>query len=255
MRFGISANIVSLAGLTLGAGAAVAYSQWQDWRLAFVALALSVCWLIADGLDGMIARATKTASPFGRILDGLCDHGVFALIYLTLAASIGTAVGWALAIVAATAHAVQSSLYEAERARFHRRLRGAAEPVRHPSLGNPLVRFYDAIAGSLDRHAARFDAALRTSGDAAGFGQQYGRAAAPAMKAMSLLSANVRVIAIFLACLAAHPALFWWFEIVPLSLIAIATIAWHRRVERSLLAGIEWPAGAAVRSAGLAAPE
>ena len=42
------------------------------------------------------------------------------------------------------------------------------------------------------------------------------------MKLMSLLSANVRVIAIFVACLVSSPQLFWWIEIVPLTLIALA---------------------------------
>ena len=156
LRLRISANLVSLCGLALGAGAALAYAQWHDWRFAFIGLALSVCWLIADGLDGMVARATGTASPLGRILDGLCDHGVFTLIYLVLAFSINTPGAWLLACLAGGAHAVQSSLYEAERARFHRRIRGVPEPIRHPTLGNPLVRTYDWVAGSLDRLAARF---------------------------------------------------------------------------------------------------
>ena len=251
LRLRISANLVSLCGLALGAGAALAYAQWHDWRFAFIGLALSVCWLIADGLDGMVARATGTASPLGRILDGLCDHGVFTLIYLVLAFSINTPGAWLLACLAGGAHAVQSSLYEAERARFHRRIRGVPEPIRHPTLGNPLVRTYDWVAGSLDRLAARFDDAMRDSGDPAAFGARYGASAAPAMKLMSLLSANVRVIAIFVACLVSSPQLFWWIEIAPLTLIALAAIVWHRRVEGTL-AGGRSPRG---RVANVAAPE
>ena len=142
-------------------------------------------------------------------------------------------------------------LYEAQRARFHRRIRGVPEPIRHPTLGNPLVRTYDWVAGSLDRLAARFDDAMRDSGDPAAFGARYGAAAAPAMKLMSLLSANVRVIAIFVACLVSSPQLFWWIEIAPLTLIALAAIVWHRRVEGTL-AGGRSPRG---RVANVAAPE
>ena len=76
---GISANAVSVAGLGLGGLAALAYAQWNSWALALVGLVLSVGWLIADGLDGMVARATKTASPLGRMLDGLCDQPVQAV--------------------------------------------------------------------------------------------------------------------------------------------------------------------------------
>ena len=200
-------------------------------------LVLCIGWLVADGLDGMIARATGTASAVGRILDGLCDHGVFVMIYVALALSIGTGRGWLLACTAGAAHAVQSNLYEAERARFHRRLRGEAEPVRYDTLGNPAVRFYDFFAHGLDSLAARFDEALRVSGDRIGNGMRYGIAAAPAMKAMSLLSANVRVAAIFLACLAGSPKSFWWFELVPLTMVALLTIMWHRLIERRLVAG------------------
>jgi hypothetical protein len=52
------------------------------------------------------------------------------------------------------------------------------------------------------------------------------------MRLLSLLSANVRVLAIFLACLFASPQLFWWFEIVPLTVIAVGGLVWHRRVEQ-----------------------
>lgn len=127
---GISANAVSLAGLALGTSAALAYTQWKIWFLAFAGLLLSVGWLVADGLDGMIARATGTASPLGRVLDGLCDHGVFFLIYVSLAFSIGTLEGWALAVAAGIAHMVQSNMYESERARFHRRRNAVATIVR-----------------------------------------------------------------------------------------------------------------------------
>ena len=58
----ISANTVSVCGLLLGAAAAACYAQWDHWAFAFVGLLFSMGWLIADGLDGMVARATGTAS-------------------------------------------------------------------------------------------------------------------------------------------------------------------------------------------------
>lgn len=248
LRLGISANVVSILGFAVGAAAAFAFAQWRTPGMALLGLALGVCWLICDGLDGMVARATGTASAVGRVMDGICDHGVFVVIYLSLAASVGTPAAWVLAGIAGAAHAVQSSLYEGERARFHRRIRGDAAPVNHPNLGSVLVRAYDAVAGSVDRLAGRFDAAMRSARDPLQFGRDYGRAAAPAMKTMSLLSANVRLILIAVACLGGAPTLFWWCEIVPLTLLAAATIAWHRRVERRIAEGHhpspELPAGA-----------
>ncbi len=230
---GISANAVSIAGLCLGAAAAAAFYQWHHPLYAVVGLLLAIGWMVADGLDGMVARATRTASPFGRVLDGLCDHGVFALIYLALAISVGTAEGWAFSFAAGIAHAVQSSLYEGDRARYHRRVKAIAPPPVTPAA-NHVVRFYDRVSTSLDRIAAPFDALFRTHYGpqvAAGYGD---RAAAP-MRLMALLTANVRVWTLFLACLAGRPALFWWAQIVPLTLVAIVAIVWHRRVEARLL--------------------
>ncbi|MBB3909509.1 CDP-alcohol phosphatidyltransferase family protein [Sphingomonas desiccabilis] len=229
----ISANAVSVGGLTLGVLAALAYGRWEHWPFVVAGSVLSVGWLIADGLDGMIARATGTASPLGRALDGLCDHGVFILIYLVLAGTIGTPEGWLLAIVAGVAHALQSNLYEGERARFHRRCRGLASAPAHSSR-NPLVRCYDRIAETVDRFARPFDDALRGSSDSVGLAAVYGEQAARPMRLMRLLTANTRVGAIFLACLAGDPRLFWWFEIGPLTLVLIIGLVWHRSVEARL---------------------
>jgi CDP-diacylglycerol--serine O-phosphatidyltransferase len=235
LRWRVSANAVSITGLLLGIGAAIAYAGWQDWRRATLGLALCVAWLIADGLDGMIARATNTAGALGRFLDGVCDHSVFVLIYLVLAYSIGTADAWLLAVLAGAAHATQSAIYESERIRFHRRIKGEPGELRPALPRNVVARGYEAIAGSLDRLAEPFDHVLRETADPQRLGENYGRHAAPPLKLLALLSNNLRVIAIYLACLWGNPRLFWWFELVPLSLILAGGAYWHRRVERQLV--------------------
>lgn len=237
VRLGVPANAVSIAGLALGAGAAAAFYRWSDWRFATLGLALCVAWLIADGLDGMIARATGTASELGRFLDGVCDHAVFVLIYVSLAASIGTAEGWILAACAGAAHALQATVYEGERTRFHRRLKGDPGGATAAAGRNPLVRLYDAVAGALDRIAEPFDRALAESDDPAALARAYGRRAAGPMRLMALLSNNMRVVAIYLACLAHDPRLFWWLELIPLSLLALAGVWRHRRREDALIEG------------------
>lgn len=232
LKLNVSANAVSLVGLGFGTLAALCYFGWRDWRLASLGFLFCIVWLIADGLDGSIARATGTASPFGRFLDGLCDHGVFALLYLALSLSLGTAEAWLLAAAAATAHALQASLYEGERTRFHRRRRGELMPPRHPS-GNLLIRIYDAVANSLDRAAAPFERRLAECAERPRLVERYLSLAVPPMKLQALLSGNVRVIALYAACLAGTPALFWWFEIIILSAVALAGILWHRHAEHS----------------------
>ena len=231
LRLRVSANAVSLAGLAFGIGAAAAYAGWRTPGLAAVGFVLSLCWLIADGLDGMIARATGTSSAFGRFMDGVCDHGVFALLYVALAASVGTPQAWALSIAAGIAHAVQSSLYEGDRARFHRRARGVAEIAPAPLSTNPLVRLYDTVARSVGRLGRPLEEALAASSAPGQLGLAYAARAVAPMRLMILLTANTRVLLIFVACLMRTPAVFWVAEIVPLSLIAIGGLAWHRRVE------------------------
>ena len=237
LRLGLSANAVSILGLLVGIVAALCYARWQHPLAAIAGLALSVAWLIADGLDGMIARATNTASALGRMLDGLCDHGVFILIYVAMALSIGTVEGWVLAVTAGAGHIVQSSLYEGERARFHRRALGVAR-LATPITGTTLVRLYDRIAGAPDRAAARFERVLARSDDPVALGQRYADAAVAPLRFMALLSANARVWTICIACLLGNPRIFWWIEIVPMSLVLIVGLAWHRRVERGFSAAI-----------------
>ena len=226
----LSANAVSLVGLAIGTAAAACYSGWRDWKLASLGFLLCIGWLVADGLDGMVARATGTASAFGRFLDGLCDHGVFILIYLALGLSLGTGDAVLLMFAGGAAHALQATLYEGERARYHRRLRG--EPMPTTRTGNPLVRGYDRLAGSLDRAGEPLERRLRQAADQPRLIARYRALAAPPMRLQSLLSANVRVIAIYAACLSGAPSLFWWFEIVVLSAVAVAGVVWHRRAER-----------------------
>ena len=65
---GISANAITLAGLILGLGSAVAVALGA-FGAALVLLALG---RFADGLDGAVARAT-TKTDFGGYLDIVCD--------------------------------------------------------------------------------------------------------------------------------------------------------------------------------------
>ncbi len=234
---GVSANAVSVGGLGLGVLAAIAFANWRLWPFAFIGLLLSIAWLVADGLDGMIARATGTASPLGRLLDGLCDHGVFLMLYVALVASMGTIESGILAACAGVVHAVQSNFYESERARFHRRSVGIAT-VKTTSGGIPLLRIYDKFAGLVDRLAPPFDEVLERHPMPERLGAAYGIYVAKPLRLMSLLSANVRVYAVFAACLARDPSLFWWFELLPMTAILLIGLYWRGRVE-SRLAGYQ----------------
>jgi hypothetical protein len=234
LRLGIPPNPVSLAGLASGAAAAAAFHRWENPRWATLGFLLALLWLVLDGLDGMIARATGAASDFGRLLDGLCDHAVFVLLYVSLAASIGTAAAWTLAVAAGAVHAVQASLFEGERLRYHRRILGDPGPaVRAPSP-HRLTRLYEAVAHLPERWAAPFDRGLRAAPAPAALAAAYRLAARGPLRLMALLTNNMRVLALYAACLAREPRLFWWLELGPMTAVTVAGLLWHRRVERRL---------------------
>lgn len=68
-RVGVTPNAVSLSQIPLGA-AVVALIPTQP-RLALVAFVLA---LVADGIDGALARATGRVTRFGALLDQYADH-------------------------------------------------------------------------------------------------------------------------------------------------------------------------------------
>ena len=234
LRAGLSANCVSIFGLLLGAAAALAYGMGRSSAALLGGLALSIGWLIMDGLDGMVARARGTQSAAGRLLDGLCDHGVFVMIYVALALRLGTGEGWMLAIAAGAAHAIQSNLYEGERARFHRRAAGRLDPPSPASGESRILRLYDRLSTAPDRGPRPFENRLAAATDRAAMIALYTEAATGPMRLMWSQTANVRVFAIFVAASLGDPRLFWWFEIVPLSLAAAAAMIWHRGIESAL---------------------
>jgi CDP-diacylglycerol---serine O-phosphatidyltransferase len=236
LRARVSANMVSVAGLAVGTGAALAYLGWRDPGLATLGFLLTVAWLVFDGLDGMVARANRTASPLGRFMDGLCDHGVFLILYLALGASVDTPEAWITGTLAGLVHGVQANLYESERSRYHRRVRGDPGTEGARPSPNPVMRFYDRLAGALDRLAGRFDRALAAAPDRRALAAAYGDGSAPALKLLNLLNANARIVALYAACLAGDPMLFWWWTLGPLTLLTAAGLIWHRRIEARLTA-------------------
>lgn len=79
---GVSANMLTIAGMFVGLAAAVAISQG-----AFVpALALILLNRLVDGLDGAVARFVGP-SDFGGYLDSLCDFAFYVAVPLGFAAA------------------------------------------------------------------------------------------------------------------------------------------------------------------------
>ncbi len=232
---GVTANMASLAGLGFGLLAAAAYFHWEDARMAVLGWALMLCWHVLDGLDGRIARATGTASPFGRFLDGFADYGVFVVVHVAIALSLADPVAsLGLALAAGAAHAAQAAFYEARRACWFRRLAGHFSVAPRPVAGGPIERLYNALEARLGHRATAFDRRLAGAepGVRATLLARWARNARPAMHLLWLQSANARTHVILVACLFGDPRLAWWWELLVLTPLGLLSGLALRRAER-----------------------
>jgi CDP-diacylglycerol---serine O-phosphatidyltransferase len=251
VRLDIHPNTVTFAGLLFGLAAAACYVHWTDWRLATAGFVLMIGWHIMDGLDGQLARATGRSSDLGRLLDGVADYATFIAVYLVLALTHPQPqLAFALAAAAGLAHALQSQFYEGERATYIRRLAGRFVAVSRPETGGRAERLYNRSEALLGNRSRPLDTLLQAAAPAqqAALLADWQPRAARALRAASLLSANGRTIAIWLACLAGEPMLFWIWEIVGLTLVALAAARALRQAE-------EPAAGAAGRDGQIACKE
>ncbi len=264
-RWGVHPNAVSVAGMVLGAGAAAAYYHYAAWPMAALGFALMLGWHVMDGADGQLARLTGKTSEIGKVLDGLCDHGTFTLVYAALAVALTPALGggvWVLAALAGASHLVQASAYEFQRQAYDYWVHGKAsarivapaelrEEMRSrrgaAAVFGRLLLWYTALqhrfAGVDDARLRRLDARI-AAGDH-DVRDAYRTIHAAGVRRWALLCSNYRTVAIFAACLAGFPAAFFVFEIVVLNAVLVGlTRMQHRNNAR--LDG--WLAAHAVRT-------
>lgn len=234
LRLGIHPNTVSFTGMACGAVAGWCYWHWQQPWYVLAGFLMMVGWHVMDGLDGKLARASGKTSPLGRLIDGVCDYFTFGFVSLAIVLSLPDW-RWALALatLSGACHAVQSAWYEGEREAWKRRARGVFTTETRPAsaIGIGIERLYNRIEQQLGSRARPIDAAL--AADAALL-PIYIAGTAPLVRRLSLLSANNRTIAIAVACLAGQPRLYWCWEIIGLTLAALA-MAWQLRQRESAL--------------------
>ena len=75
-RLGVSANAVSIASLAIAAAAGVLFGMGHFGAGAAVAVVAT----LADALDGIVARETRTSNAFGKVLDTTIDRYVDAML-------------------------------------------------------------------------------------------------------------------------------------------------------------------------------
>jgi phosphatidylglycerophosphate synthase len=232
IRSGIHPNVVSLTGLGFGILAGVAYRQWHDPWMATLGFVLMVGWHICDGIDGQLARATGKTSAFGRLLDGICDYATFFAVLLPI---IFTFDNWppllALGLTAGGAHVLQAAYFEGERESWIRRSRGVFTARARSEAGGIVEAIYNRIEAALGNRTRPIDDAL--AADPALLPRYLAATEVP-MRRLSILGANGRTVAIWLACLAGMPWLYFIWELFGLSLIGIAMAHNLRKVEAGL---------------------
>lgn len=229
VKAGIHPNVVSFAGMGCGLAAAWCYAGWRDPAMVAAGFGLMLAWHVCDGLDGKLARATGKFSALGRLVDGICDYVTFISVYLALVFSFAD---WRavlpLAVASGVAHALQSAWYEGCRESWKRRARGDFAASPRPPASWVLERLYNRVEAS-GRGDPAVDAALLARPACQ---EQVLAATAPVVRAMCVLSANWRTVAIALACLAGDPRFFWGWELLGLSALALVMAGWRQRRER-----------------------
>lgn len=251
-RWGVHPNLVSVTGMILGAVAAWAYFNYQQWEFAVLGFAMMFGWHVMDGADGQLARLTGKTSEIGKVLDGLCDHMSFTLVYAAIATAITieqTALIWIPAALAGMSHIAQSSAYEFQRQSYDYWVHGksSARVVTSAEVREDMLQksgaarafarmnlTYVTVQERFSAHDAALFSKLKElqSTNAETFAHVrdlYRSINMPAVRRWSMLSSNYRTLIIFLTAVSGVPAVYFWFEIVVLNIALVLLVRMQRR--------------------------
>ncbi|WP_138380510.1 CDP-alcohol phosphatidyltransferase family protein [Luteithermobacter gelatinilyticus] len=246
----VSPNAVSLSGMFSGVLAGVAYSQYQNTAFALAGFAFMLIWHIMDGADGQLARLTQTQSEFGKVIDGICDYVVFISVYVGLALALSAELGlwvWIVVLGAGASHAIQSGAYEVQRQEYDYWGHGKASArlpdphdLKKPTNGGVqglsfwlncgYVKMQYAFSGvTCEQRRHIHEIFLKHPDRHAEMRRLYRETFARSVKVWSVMCANYRTFAIFIACIFKEPLWYFWFEIAVLNLVLFALVQKQKR--------------------------
>ncbi|MCK0070839.1 CDP-alcohol phosphatidyltransferase family protein [Kordiimonas laminariae] len=244
----LSPNIISFMGMGCGFLAAYLYYYLPQTPYVIGGFLAMIGWHVFDGADGKLARATGKTSAFGRIIDGICDHVVFSVVYISLALHLvetgySTNVWW-LVIGAGISHAVQAAGYEERRQKYQRRIEGlhrtsVQEKLLHINGEKSfLASFYDKAQKLVAGADHGLDCKLLELGET-----QWGKGVAgavimrtiPMVKAWALLNANNRTLLIFIFAFMGQPALYFAVELILFNIIMATLMIAEWQQEKTLI--------------------
>ena len=255
-RWNWSPNTVSGLGLLSALLASYSFYHYRSLGMSMLGLAFMLGWHIFDGADGQLARLTGKTSEFGKVIDGLCDHLGFGMVYIALAMATQPLYGpgiWIVATTAALSHLVQAGALEFHRDNYdcwvHRkagkcvpspdRLRKMSS-VPHDLLqsGHILYVRMQLLIAEADADLLARGEKLRDQPDRETLGQIYQRIALNSVRRWGWLSANKRTFAVAIFCMVNLPILFFLFEIVVLNGLLLWLQIKQRQTNRVLLRAI-----------------
>lgn len=246
----ITPNMVSVLGGLLVIAAGIAYAQpWWPFS-ALLGMALHMGWHVVDGADGDLARLTGKSSPFGELVDGICDYTSHIVLYFVLGWLLQRQIGgiaWLYMTAAGLSHIVQSNHVEVQR-RFYQwwvygvpwlnntQKQGGSGEIK--SVFGWVVQAYLRLAAGMTPHAQRIDAAVvRAQGDPEELQRirQVVRAEAPALlRILKVLGPNPRAIVLGLSMLAGSPIYYFLYQAVVLNVLLVLSVGRHNAAARRM---------------------
>jgi hypothetical protein len=251
----VTPNMVSFAGWMLIVAAAFLYTG-LSWPVSvLLGFPVHAFWHVLDGADGALARRTGKSSPFGELVDGVCDYTGHIILYVALAAFLDDWLygwAWVLATLSGLSRILQSNHSETQRRTYLWRVYGVpwlknAFAARDERLGRrglfaavfePLGRLYVAIAVATNPLSERIDAAVAHAEP-----QERERisrvcrvAARSTLRIQNFLGPNIRTVALGVSMAIGSPFWFFLFEIVPLNLLLLWSKRRQHRADLSVVA-------------------
>lgn len=247
-RWGWSPNAVSLLGMISALIASWCFYHYHSTVMSILGALFLLGWHVLDGADGQLARMTGKTSELGKVIDGLCDHLGFGMVYVALGLALQPAFGpwvWLLALAAGLSHVVQAGALEFHRDSYdcwvHGKTGKCVPPLERIDLdygtgliprllraGHLLYIRLQYLASEADERLISSEKELRVRADRNEVSEVYRSHSLATVRRWTWLSANKRTIAVSLFCIAKVPILFFVYEIVVLNGVLI----WLRRAQR-----------------------
>jgi phosphatidylglycerophosphate synthase len=254
---GISPNWVSVGSLLALLAATWAFTGLPWPANATVGLGFMLLWHIVDGADGDLARMTGRASATGELVDGVCDYLGNVVMYFAFAFWLDDTLGgwaWALASGAGASHIIQTNHSETQRRLYQWRVYGRPWLGTAAETGDAVFRRetwftrwfgfwavgYVWLSTRMTPPANPIDSALAAADPAetARIRAIVRRESRFALVVQKALGGNPKTFLIAGGIFLGGPQYWFLATFVPLNLILIASILYHKRIERRIIAAI-----------------